>query len=120
MITARTALVVLATAAAGSLLGACDLKSDTTPGSQDQKDSAKFICEEFVDRTLKAPDTAEYGGLSEARITFDGDETYTVRNYVDAENSFGAKLRSNFTCKVEFLGGEDEEWQLVDLTGIDE
>jgi hypothetical protein len=94
--------------------GSSGSSSDTEePG--DQKDMATVMCEEFVDRQLKAPGTADYGSLSEATVIFE-DDVYTVDNYVDAENSFGAKLRSTFTCKVTYEG--NDQWTLVSLTGL--
>ena len=41
---------------------------------------------------------------------------YVVRGYVDAENSFGAMIRSNFTCEICDEG--DDRWPLVSLTGL--
>lgn len=51
---------------------------------------------------LKAPSTAEYQSYSDADIQGTG-TSYTVRSFVDAQNSFGAMLRTEFTCSVEFL-----------------
>jgi len=38
-----------------------------------------------------------------------------VTGNVDAENSFGAKLRMRFTCVVEDVG---DQWRLRSLTGL--
>lgn len=112
------ALIVIGGIYSATKGGSGDSSDEDAPGSDDQKTMAMVMCEEFVDRTLKAPGTAEYGGLSDATITYEAAaETYTVRNYVDAENSFGAMLRSNFVCEVKDAG--NDEWELVDLTGIE-
>ena len=58
----------------------------------------------IVKRKLKAPSTAEFCSTSEARISQKGD-TWTIKGYVDAENSFGAKLRNNFIVVITFSDG---------------
>ncbi|QYM63489.1 hypothetical protein [Microbacterium sp. Se5.02b] len=51
-------------------------------------------CEDAIKERLKAPATAEF--VSAAT----GSGTWTVSGTVDAENSFGAKLRSTYQCSV--------------------
>ncbi len=46
---------------------------------------------------LKAPSTAEFG---EHAVKDDG-PAFTVAGYVDAQNSFGAQIRSQYMVKVE-------------------
>ncbi|MDB8458884.1 toxin-antitoxin system YwqK family antitoxin [Turicibacter sanguinis] len=53
-----------------------------------------------VKRDLKAPSSAKFPMISSANITKINSNEYSVRSYVDAENSFGAKIRTNFTCRV--------------------
>lgn len=64
--------------------------------------------EDAVKGGLKSPSTADFPGDYESYITSNGDGTYTVSAYVDAENSFGAKIRSNFRCKVSNEDGSGE------------
>jgi hypothetical protein len=48
-----------------------------------------------------------------------GGNKYVVRAYVDAINSFGAKLRNDYVCTVQYTGGDDDDgrnWRLIDLT----
>src|SRR5579871_6739632 len=47
-----------------------------------------------VERVLKAPSTADFHSL---RATKQGD-VWTVAGSVDAQNSFGATIRSDFVC----------------------
>lgn len=51
-------------------------------------------CEDAIKERLKAPSTAEFDS------TAAGSGTWTVTGTVDAENSFGAKLRSTYQCSV--------------------
>lgn len=72
-------------------------------------------CVERVKSRLKAPATAVFSSLSESRINQEIQEypndgvlraTWFVNGHVDAQNSFGANIRSNFSC--EFTQWKDE------------
>lgn len=58
-------------------------------------------CENGVKSILKAPGTAEFPSITEWRFV-KTPEKIVVISYVDAQNSFGAKLRNHF--KVTFSG----------------
>jgi hypothetical protein len=73
-------------------------------------------CHHFVGDDLKAPSTAHYSPDSEDQV-FNAGTHYTVSGYVDAENSFGAKLRLNYTCTVQWHP-KKKTWGLVDLSGL--
>ena len=70
------------------------------------KTYALNLAEDKIKSLLKAPSTAEFASYSDARINQSG-YTYTITSYVDAQNSFGAKLRKYFKVRVEFL--EDQQ-----------
>lgn len=80
------------------------------PVSDNRGITAEIMCEQFIERELKAPATAEYADPTTSK---DG-ATYTVSGAVDSENSFGAKVRSQYNCIVTDAG--DDKWTLVDLT----
>ena len=67
--------------------------------TSDQKAEAIAMAQEMVKAELKAPSTASFPWDSNAyTIKKDGNQ-YTVKGYVDAQNGFGAKVRSTFeTC----------------------
>lgn len=79
-----------------------DSDEDDGPTSYD----AKVMCQEFVGRVLKAPSTARY---SDEVVTVSSG-TWTVTGHVDAQNSFGAMIRSSYTCKMTVSG---DTWRLV-------
>lgn len=60
----------------------------------------RLACQDWVKDKLKAPATAEF---SDIEVVTDGD-VYTFTGAVDAENSFGAKLRNRWTCKAQDTG----------------
>lgn len=72
-------------------------------------------CYEFVLSKLKAPTTAKFPPVAEARIEFDAQNTnkWNVYSYVDAENSFGAMLRMNYRCRMEW---REAQWHMLVLT----
>lgn len=93
---------------------------------------AELICKEFVRDRLKAPSTASFGGwfddwdtavfvdlatiqewgLSTAGATMHG--AWAVYGKVDAQNSFGAMIRSEYICILEFKEATDT-WRLLDF-----
>lgn len=58
-------------------------------------------CTSAVKDQLKAPSTADFQGSTSVDYRTSGGNNITVTGYVDAENGFGAKLRSNFTCSMD-------------------
>lgn len=74
-------------------------------------------CKGFVKSQLKAPSTAKFRNFyekdGEVLVTGTGDGPYTVTSTVDSQNSFGAKLRSSFTCTVTLTGST---WGLDDIS----
>jgi hypothetical protein len=76
---------------------------------------AAVMCHTFVEDRLRAPSTASWAWPSEDRITRDGDGVFTVRSYVDAQNDFGAQIRTRYTCVVQPPTAERKTWRLVSL-----
>ena len=76
-------------------------------------DWAAIMCQRFVRNRLKAPSTAKFQPSRNATSRKTGDARYVVTSYVDAQNSFGATLRSTWMCDIEYTGGQN--WSLRDL-----
>ena len=53
-----------------------------------------------VKNRLKSPSTADFCSYPEATITDLGNNRYKIQGYVDAQNSFGATVRSKFTVTL--------------------
>lgn len=68
--------------------------------------SAFDAAKKEVKRILKSPSTAkfanEYDKESKYRVNEDG--SITIQSYVDADNSFGAKIRTFYKCNVSPSG----------------
>ncbi|WP_163265590.1 hypothetical protein [Chelativorans alearense] len=71
----------------------------------------------FVKREMKVPATAEFPYISSegVSVTELGDCRFTVKAYVDAENSFGAKLRTPYSMDIRF-NRADEIWSASNIT----
>lgn len=62
------------------------------------KDMARYLCKVAIERSLKAPATAD---ISELYIDGTaGIGIWTIRGVVDSENSYGARLRNRYHCKI--------------------
>jgi predicted small lipoprotein YifL len=73
---------------------------------EEQESFAELFAEDIVKDNLKAPSTAKVEVLS---INDLGDNKYEISGYVDAENSFGAKLRNNFTVEIKINEDYEED-----------
>ena len=85
---------------------------------------AAIICEDYVTNSLKAPSTAKYQPIEDQQLFTLGKkegtytDAYRIIAYVDAQNSFGAVLRSYYTCDINYTGGEWEDpanWEIINL-----
>ena len=86
---------------------------------EDVSRAALIHCRNAVKDRLKAPSTADIP-LFDQRTTKIGENKFKVESYVDAQNSFGAKIRNNYTCEIERIGTEGENidgknWQIIDV-----
>jgi hypothetical protein len=100
-------LVVVA--AVGLYACTASLGGSGEDGGPDQY-GAEAACQEFVERRLKSPSTAEFDTTATG-----GPTTFTVTGTVDSQNSFGAMVRNEFTCVTTARG---EEWVLDSLSGL--
>lgn len=66
-------------------------------------DIAAFVeSQGFVKLTLKAPTTASFSSRGASRIKYLGDCKHEVLGYVDAQNSFGAMIRTEYDIVVQY------------------
>lgn len=85
---------------------------DDTPDETDNEYTAIAACENSVEAQLRAPATADFGGEVATRGT---GGTYTVTGHVDAENGFGAQIRTRWTCEARPSGGDGDYRGLATL-----
>jgi hypothetical protein len=77
-----------------------DPETDAKNEEQRMRYAAASVCENAVRARLKAPAGAEFQSSRQAAITELDNGNYKISSYVDAQNSFGAKLRTPYTCLV--------------------
>lgn len=96
------------------IFSTCSNNGDDSSEKPDEptETDAFIMCRLFVEDRLKAPRTAKFPASSTAKIS-QSNNRFTVSSYVDAENGFGALIRSDFLCVVEYQG--DENWILKDI-----
>ena len=85
----------------------CAIGQNISPGASSA--GAQHACEQFTSDRLKAPSTAQFTGVTASKT---GDKTYRVTGGVDSQNSFGATVRTEFSCQVKHEG---DGWRLRDL-----
>ena len=73
----------------------------TFGGKTNNNSEIWVLAKHEVESNLKSPSSAKFPSMrsDEVRITEVGGK-YIVKSYVDAENSFGASIRSNFTVTI--------------------
>lgn len=86
----------------------------------DRHTEAWLRVQRFVKAELKAPSTANFGSESadfqDPRIcvVMVGEGRYVATGWVDSHNSYGAVVRSEFECEVQYLG--PDTWRCTALT----
>lgn len=78
-------------------------------GVYGQPTEAASACEQFVSERLKAPSTAEFTAVQ----TDTAGDAWQVRGGVDARNSLGAQIRTQYVCTVR--GDAGGGYSLVSL-----
>jgi hypothetical protein len=96
----------LATAAANQIAAKTDKYREAQAKVHPQDDLARIRCEQAVSANLKAPSTSKFAPYSETHVLDLGKWQYQVQSYVDAENSFGAHVRTPYTCTVQCVAAD--------------
>lgn len=68
--------------------------------SLDELNKYQYLCQEKVKEVLKSPSTAKFPNYTEWGFKQELN-TFTVQGYVDAENGFGAEIRSQFQFIID-------------------
>jgi len=99
------ATIAVAVATAGVIVVQFDGNDGNSPAG------AYAACKDMVRHRLKSPTTAEFCSFADARTVLQG-EAYRINGWVDAENSFGAKLRTQFSCLL-YWDGSESTWKAL-------
>jgi hypothetical protein len=86
-------------------------------GNLQRRTEIWVLAHDIVKDNLKSPSTATFGGFGEqtfqSNVIFLGDNTYRAFGFVDAQNGFGAKVRTNWVVDMKY---ENEKWKLLKHT----
>lgn len=75
--------------------------------------TAWYMCRQFIEDSLKSPKSAEFETYQEGSVRTLSNKMFEMTITVDAQNSFGAMIRSDFYCKVQDVG--NDKWKLIAL-----
>lgn len=87
------------------VLTATGCGGSSTTSETDWENFCEYQAKEMVKNRLKAPSTAKFSSVTVISASSEGCE---VTGYVDAENSFGANIRSYFRAEA----GSDGVWDV--------
>lgn len=65
---------------------------------------AYVACKNTVKDSLTSPSTAKFPWTGWQFRVLPNGKTATVRSHVDSQNQFGARVRTNFECRMRYLG----------------
>jgi hypothetical protein len=86
---------------------------------EDTPVAAWGVARSFVEKKLRSPTSASFPWYDKSFVTQLPDEAgkkrYRITAYVDAQNAFGATIRTNFTCTVKYAAGKNLVWHLETL-----
>ncbi len=78
------------------------------------KTKALVYSQNCVEQQLKSPSSAEFP-FGEGTVTKVDNDTFIVTSYVDSQNSFGAMIRTNYSCQVTLTGEDSYTCDNVEL-----
>jgi hypothetical protein len=89
-------------------------KHASKPQRHDGPFEAQVMAQQFVKDGLKSPSTAHFGYTGQLldNIKRLDDGTFVVKGWVDAQNSFGAIIRTHYVLKLKYVGSQN--WRLLD------
>ena len=76
---------------------------------------ACIMAEKLIRPQLKAPKSAEFDYADCKQSATRSGNTWTLRSYVDADNSFGAHIRTRYVAKLTNVPPSDT-WRMVALS----
>lgn len=78
--------------------------------------TAYVMSQSFVQERLKAPSTAKFPSIVEdgVKTQYVGDCTHKIVGYVDAQNAFGAQIRTKYYVKLKNDPKKDS-WKLLEI-----
>lgn len=86
------------------IIGFATSGGSSTPYDPNNQYEAVSQCEDLVSNQLKSPTSADF----DSSAASNGNRSWTVTGTVDADNSFGAKIRNTYQCSVRMVNDKIE------------
>lgn len=103
----------------GGILVTClgGVCSKSTPSPDDDKAMAITMAQHFVKDGLKSPSSASFPwSFNEYSVSQGANGRWSVSGYVDAANSFNAKIRTRWSVEMRRIG---TDWELLSINIMD-
>ena len=87
--------------------------------ASDASDAASYgyqACKDDITPTLTSPSSASWQSAFTVTTTNLGNQNWQISGYLDADNAFGAKIRSYFTCDV--TAQNPQTWTVTSVSGL--
>lgn len=111
--TGKTSSSAKSTGSSYSASSSGSSKAYTAPGMDDISSSLFVLAEQQVQKHLKAPGTAKMCQWRDTTFKAGSDDTYMMAGWVDAENSYGATVRTTWGIMAQLNG---EKLTMLTLT----
>jgi len=94
-----------------------DKPESKTPWDQKDNSAGAWVYTQmYVKNNLKSPSTAKFPWGYTDYVQRNG-TTYTIKSYVDSENSFGAMIRTYFNATVREVS--EDNWKMISFEFIE-
>lgn len=80
--------------------------------SDNAKIRAYVLAQQYVVQRLKSPGTADFPGIHKVTVQTSGECSFEIVGYVDAQNGFGALIRSNYAARITRDEDDDDRWRI--------
>jgi len=88
--------------------------------SDGAKSWAYVLGQDHVKKALKAPGSAEFPSFTEVSVTSNENCSFRIVGYVDAQNSYGALLRTRYELRLTRSLQDENGWRVDSLNFIDQ
>jgi hypothetical protein len=107
------------------ILGAIIVAITPKASQQSTDDVEAYVqAKTFIRQQLKAPATAEFPSRlwndGEVHVVSIQNGAYRVSAWVEAQNAFGAKLRTNWSCELKKESPDSDSWRVSGFCGLHE
>lgn len=113
------AVVIVAVGCLYWAFPAADANTSSFSASDYDAGMACTMAENLIRPQLKAPKSAEfdYGDCRDSAVL--SGHTWTLHSYIDADNSFGAHIRTRYVVQMRYDNPPSNMWHMENLTFAD-